>query len=115
MPFGESAFGEFSFGEGATPVDVLSPGWRQIGVVLEMDLGSGSLSIIPLSEIDGDITLRGSINGFGVRELSFVRFGDGQSPWKTALLRGMRRVRLTGLRGVPGALGSTRDVRRLHS
>jgi hypothetical protein len=87
-------------------IDVLNQSWRQIGVMVEMDKGDGALSTVLLSELSGDITMRGSINGFGVRELTFQRFGDSQSPFKSDLLRGMRQVRLTGFRGIPGVMAS---------
>src|SRR5574339_382718 len=34
--------------------------------------------------------------------MSLTRTGDSQAPWKSDLLRGMRRIALDGVRGVPG-------------
>lgn len=75
---------------------------KQIGCKLEVDLGTGTLEIIPLSAMGETITFSESIAGFGGSELSFT-LRDLDSPVKSALLRGMRRARLTLYWGTPGA------------
>jgi hypothetical protein len=97
-------------------IDFSAQPWRLFGLKLEMDRGDGSLSTVKLSELGGDVTFRGSLENYGVREVSFSLYGEN-SPLKSSLLRGMRRVRLTVYRGVAGAVrsrvvfdGYTRDA-----
>lgn len=84
---------------------VLSQSSRYIGAKIEIDAGDGVLSTLLKSEHAPEIRISGSLDGFGVRELSFTKIGGDDSPLRTAWLRGMRRVKVTGYRGTPGAIG----------
>lgn len=82
---------------------------RFIGVIIEMDDGSGNLVVVPGCDRDGEgaeITLSRTLDGFGVAELSFSVYGEHQSLWRNpGYLRAMRRVRVRGVTGVPGLYG----------
>lgn len=79
---------------------------RQIGVRIEMDLGDGALTLIKGSELDGAVSLTGTLDGYGTRSLSFSRYGIDQNPMQSTLLRGMRALKMTLYRGLVGAVGS---------
>jgi hypothetical protein len=81
--------------------DIMGQSARSIDFELEMDRGNGILVPVTKAELGGTLTLRGSLEGYGVRELEFQLLGR-QSPLLSAELRGARRVRLVGVRGVPG-------------
>lgn len=87
-------------------LDVVAQAWRMIGKRIEMDLGDGALSTVQDKDLAPEIRLSGSIHGFGVRELTFSRYGEDQSTFQRTLTRAMQRVRMTAYRGVPGAIGS---------
>lgn len=96
---------------GITVVNLLSTQGeteRYIGAAVSMDKGKGSLERCTLAELDPEITLRSSADGFigGTSSLTFRRFGADQAPAKSSLLRAMRRVTMEGYRGVNGVIGS---------
>jgi hypothetical protein len=89
---------------------VLRSAWnarhRLIGAALQIDPGTGSLTTLTKAELGPEISMSGSIDGYGVRSLSFNRFGAEYSPLRSAVLRAQKRVTLTGYLGVPGAVAS---------
>src|SRR5688572_12136309 len=78
--------------------------FRTVGARLQIDKGNGTLVPVPMTEAGAEVTLRGSVDGYGIRELTFDWFGR-RSPLKTALLRSMARVTMTGIIGMPGLIG----------
>jgi hypothetical protein len=82
---------------------VATASYRQLGARIWMDKGDGSLSQVMGNEIAPEVRLSGTLDGFGSRELSFTRYGDDQSPFKNSLLRGMRRVTMSGVAAIPGS------------
>ena len=77
---------------------------EQAGVLLSLDRGDGVLSRLMSSEIGEQISISGSLDGYGVRTLSFSREGFGQSPLLTSVLRSKREVLATGFLGSPGGV-----------
>lgn len=89
-----------------TELDIMAQGVRSVGVLVEMDKGDGVLVPLTAAEMGGSVTLSGSLDGYGVRELAFQKV-DSRSPFLSADLRASRRVRMTGVRGVPGGVRKT--------
>lgn len=87
---------------------ILAEGWRVIGVKVEMDLGDGALTEIPRSELGSSIRISSSFDGF-TDEVSFQLAGRKYSPFKSALIRGQQRVRMTGILLRPGLI-TTRKI-----
>lgn len=81
--------------------DVLAASYAQVGVSLEMKAGD-TWKVVPLSELGPDITLRGSREGYGARELTFTLHGAQYSPWVSAFARRATPVRLHVHLAVPG-------------
>ena len=75
--------------------------WKQLGARVEMDLGDGVLVTVPASERPATLSITGSLEGFGVRELTCGKI-PGESPLRTAWMRAPRRVKVTGVRGTLG-------------
>ena len=80
---------------------------KQAGVLLSLDRGDGALSRLMSSELGQQITIRGSLDGYGVRSLSLSREGFGQSPLLTSFLRSKRELIATGYLGAPGSVAPT--------
>jgi hypothetical protein len=82
---------------------ILSEGWRIIGAKVEMDLGDGGFTEIPRTELGSSLRVSSSFDGF-TDEVSFQLHGRKYSPFKSALIRGQQRVRITGILGKPGSV-----------
>lgn len=82
--------------------------FRFAGFRTSMDRGTGTLETLTGSELGADVSVSGSLDGFGVRELTFSWFGKSRIPTKASVLRAMKRVTLDLVRGVPGTQGTRR-------
>jgi hypothetical protein len=88
-------------------MSTMTESFRLIGAKVEIDKGDGSLSTLTTKDLPESIIVRGTLDGFGVREATFGWHG-GPSPATTAVLRAARRVKVTGIRGILGeAIEST--------
>lgn len=81
--------------------DFNADAWRQLGFRLELESGDGVLDTVPQSQLPASMSLMGSLDGFGVRELTFGKM-PGDSPLRTAWFRAPRRVKAAGIRGTLG-------------
>ena len=79
--------------------DFMGESTRTIGFELEMERGSGSMELVPLSDVGANLILTRAPEG---SELTFRRIRGGQSTLLSGELRAPRRVRLTILRGTLG-------------
>jgi hypothetical protein len=78
-----------------------------IGASVDMDLGTGTPERVPLRDLGDEISVSGSLDGFGVRQMTFSRYGREQSLWRSRMIQNMASVTLTGYRGTPGSVAST--------
>jgi hypothetical protein len=81
--------------------DAVESPYRLLGLKIEMDDGAG-LRILKKSELGPKVELRASLDGVG-RTLTFTRFGADLAPTVSDILRGQRRIRVTGFLGVDPA------------
>jgi hypothetical protein len=79
--------------------DFSADSWRQLGVRVEMDKGDGVLFPLTQSERTPSLSITGSLDGYGVREVTFGKIPN-ESPLRSRV--GARRVKVTGVRGTTG-------------
>lgn len=101
-----------------TEHDFFADPCRYVGAEVDFDRGDGAMVPLTDSEMPTTITLHGSLDGFGIRELTFGRIGPGQSPINSGSLRGAQRVKMSAIRGTLGGFrawpmfeGYLRDAR----
>lgn len=85
-----------------TKHDFLADPCRYAGAEVDYDRGDGVMVPLTDSEMPTSLSLHGSLDGFGVRELTFGRIGPGQTPLNSGSLRGAQRVKMSGIRGTLG-------------
>jgi hypothetical protein len=88
------------------PLLLGSAPFRILGFRPSLDKGAGTLETLKGGELGADVGVSGSLDGFGVRELTLRWFGKTRIPFKAAALRAMKRITLDLVRGVPGSIGS---------
>lgn len=82
--------------------DFLIDSFRTIGARFEWEPGDNAMRPLLATELPEQVTISGSHEGYGVRELSFGRFASGQSSLRSGVFAGTRRVRMVGTRGTLG-------------
>ena len=84
-----------------TEHDFMADSWRSLGIRIDMEGGDATVQQVTGSELGPVVSLRGDLDGYGVRELAFQR-NVPLSAIRTAALRTARKVTMSGIRGTLG-------------
>jgi hypothetical protein len=86
---------------GVSSPDETAKSLFDVGLLFDLDRGDGNLSRLPLSELGPQVSISGSLDGYG-RSMSISRAGVGQSPILYGALRSPLHIKATGCIGTPG-------------